>query len=164
MFIALISTTISDLVRDSIIKGYLNGKSYDELADENNTAKGSVSNIIKAWIDRIEIPDIDEIREFSVILRKSGITIKQCVQSFRFINILSDFGITDESDSRYIQNNVRDKYGQEERVLPSIKEKKNGKRRKDYSSTPRDNFYYFIESIYNNCKKIGLNLAISFNG
>ncbi len=35
---------------------------YDELAYENDIAKGSVSNVINAWIDKIGIPDIYEIR------------------------------------------------------------------------------------------------------
>jgi DNA-binding NarL/FixJ family response regulator len=48
--------TKSNLVRESIIKGYLNGKSYDEIAYENDVAKGSVSNVINAWIDKLGIP------------------------------------------------------------------------------------------------------------
>jgi len=143
--------TNSNLVRESIIKGYLNGKSYDELAYENDIAKGSVSNVINAWIDKIGIPDIYEIRDFSIMLRKSGITIKQCVQSFRFIQILSNFGITDELDSSYIPDISRSTYEKEEKSL--IKKNKIGERKKDNSPTLRTNFYYFIESIYNNCKK-----------
>ncbi|CAN5890757.1 hypothetical protein BH23THE1_BH23THE1_29980 [soil metagenome] len=143
--------TKSNLVRESLIKGHLNGKSYDELAYENDVAKGSVSNVINAWTDKIGIPDIYEIRDFSIMLRKSGITLKQCVQSFRFIQILSNFGITDELDSSYIPDISKSTYEKEGKSL--IKKKKIGERKKDNSPTPRTNFYYFIESIYNNCKK-----------
>ena len=145
--------TKSNVVRESIIKGYLNGKSYDEIAYENDVAKGSVSNVINEWIDKLGIPDIDEIRDFSVKLRKSGITIKQCAQSFRFIQILSNFGITDEFDSSYIPDIPRSTYEEEVEEKSLIKKKKIGERNKDNASTPRANFYYFIESIYNNCKK-----------
>ena len=93
--------TKSIFVRESVIKGYLNGKSFDEISNENNISKGSVYNIINTWTAQIGIPDIDELREFSVIVRKSGITIKQCAQSFRFIQILARFGIRDELDSSY---------------------------------------------------------------
>ena len=143
--------TKSNVIRELIIKGYMNGKSYDEIAYENDVAKGSVSNVINAWIDKLGIPDIDEIRNFSVMLRKSGITIKQCAQSFRFIQILSKFGITDEFDSTNIPNISKSTYEEEEKSL--INKKKIGERKKEKSSTPRTNFYYFIESIYNNCKK-----------
>lgn len=81
------------------------------------------------------IPDINELREFSVIVRKSGITIKQCARSFRFIQILARFGIRDELDSVNIIS-------------------KNSKTDPDLTS--RDDFYYFIEFIYNNCKKTGI--------
>ncbi len=152
MFKELIRMTKSNLVRESLIKGYLNGKSYDELAYENDVAKGSVSNVINAWTDKIGIPDIYEIRDFSIMLRKSGITLKQCVQSFRFIQILSNFGITDELDSSYIPDISKSTFEKEE-GKSLIKKKKIGERKKDNSPTPRTNFYYFIESIYNNCKK-----------
>ncbi len=109
--------TKSNGVRESIIKGYLNGKSYDEIAHENDVAKGSVSNVINAWIDKLGIPDIDEIRDFSIMLRKSGITIKQCALSFRFIKILSNFGITDELDSTNIPDIPRSRYEEEEKSL-----------------------------------------------
>ena len=86
------------------------------------------------------------------MLRKSGITLKQCVQSFRFIQILSNFGITDELDSSYIPDISKSTYEKEEEKS-LIKKKKIGERKKDNAATPRTNFYYFIENIYNNCKK-----------
>jgi len=127
------------MVIESVINGYLNGKSYDEISNENNIAKGSVHNIIRAWINRIRIPDIAELREFSIMVRKSGITVKQCAQSFRFIQILANFGIRDEVDSRHIVD---------------IISKNKGKN--DPGLTFRDDFYYFIEFIYNNCRNIGI--------
>jgi DNA-directed RNA polymerase specialized sigma24 family protein len=40
------SMTKPRFVRDSVVKRYLNGKSYAEISNENNIAKGSVFNII----------------------------------------------------------------------------------------------------------------------
>lgn len=127
--------TKSSMVRESVINGYLNGKSYEEIANDNNIARGSVFNIIQSWIAQIGIPDIDELREFSVIVKKSGITIKQCAQSFRFIQIMASLGIRDEIDSV----NIISKNSKNHPVL-----------------TSRDNFYYFIEFIYNQCKNLGI--------
>ena len=68
------------IVKELVIKGYLEGKSFDEISNENNIAKGSVFNIIHRWMAQLEIPDIEAIREFSIMVRKSGITIKQCAR------------------------------------------------------------------------------------
>ena len=143
--------TKSRFVRESVINGYLNGKSFAEISDENNIAKGSVFNIINSWTDQIGIPDIAELREFSTMIRKSGITIKQCAQSFRFIQILSSFGIRDELHSSYV-GDIIPTNGVENEDDPEFKNKKSDRSKKDHSPTSRDNFYYFIESIYNNCK------------
>lgn len=123
--------TKSSKVKESVINGFLNGKSFAEIANENTIAKGSVHNIIREWINHIGVPDIDELRGFSVIVRKSGINIKQCAQGFRFFQILANFGISDEIDSTYTTEDVR----------------------------ARDNFYYFIDHIYNNCKNMGIKPA-----
>ena len=106
-------------VRELVINGYLNGKSFDEISNENNIAKGSVFNIINTWIAQIGIPDIEEIREFSIVIRKSGITIKQCAQSFRFIQILARFGITDELDSTYFSDIIQRNRGKTKMILQS---------------------------------------------
>ncbi|MBA2268828.1 MAG: hypothetical protein H0W19_10935 [Nitrosopumilus sp.] len=147
--------TESRFVRESVIKGYLDGKSFAEISNENNIAKGSVFNIINAWTAQIGIPDIEEIREFSTMIRKSGITIKQCAQSFRFIQILASFGIRDELHSSYVAD-IIPRNRDENEDDPVIKNKKSGGWKKDHAPTSRDNFYYFIESIYNNCKNQGI--------
>ncbi|TVP39278.1 hypothetical protein [Candidatus Nitrosocosmicus arcticus] len=147
--------TKSRFVRESVIKGYLNGKSFAEISNENNIAKGSVFNIINTWTAQIGIPDIDVLREFSTMIRKSGITIKQCAQSFRFIQILGSFGIRDELHSSYVADIIPTNRGENEDD-PEIKNKKSDGWKKDHSPTARDNFYYFIESIYNNCKNQGI--------
>jgi hypothetical protein len=146
------SMTKPRFVRDSVVKRYLNGKSYAEISNENNIAKGSVFNIINTWIAQIGIPDIEEIREFSIVIRKSGITIKQCAQSFRFIQILARFGITDELDSTYFSDIIQRNRGENEDD-PAIKNKKDSGWKKDQASAPKDDFYYFIETIYNYCKR-----------
>ena len=97
-------------------QGYFNGKSFDELSYENDIAKGSVFNIIKAWTSDEGFPDIEQLREFSTIVRKSGITIKQCAQSFRFIQILARFGISDDLDSSYYPDIIPTKTDKEKIV------------------------------------------------
>ena len=115
--------TKSIFVRESVIEGFLNGKSFAEISNEDNISKGSVHNIINIWTAQIGVPDIDELREFSVIVRKSGITIKQCAQSFRFIQILARFGIRDELHSSYVADIISTNRDEKEDD-PAIKNKK----------------------------------------
>ena len=79
--------------KSPVIKGYLNGKSMDQIASETNFSKGKVHYLINNWKGEIRAPDIDTLREFSVTVRKSGISIGQCAQGFRMINILKNLGI-----------------------------------------------------------------------
>jgi hypothetical protein len=77
----------------SVIAGYLNGNSYETISIDNQISKGTVFNIIKRWKEQFTISDIESLREFSVLVHKSGLTIEQCAQGFRFIKILANFGI-----------------------------------------------------------------------
>jgi predicted peroxiredoxin len=76
-----------------VTQSYLNGKSMDQIVSETGVSKGKVHYLISGWKDEIGAPDIDELREFSVTVRKSGISIGQCAQGFRMISILKNLGI-----------------------------------------------------------------------
>jgi hypothetical protein len=115
-----------------VIQGFLNGKSMDQIVSETNVSKGKVHYLINDWKKGIGIPYIDELREFSVTVRKSGISIGQCAQGFRMISILKNLGIQ-EGDADEGTNN------------------KNDGNYKEFSS--------FIEDIYKNCKREGVKPA-----
>jgi hypothetical protein len=147
----------SNSTKNSVVRGYLNGKSFDQLANENAISKGNVFNIIKDWKSRIEVPDIDELREFSILLRKSEITIKHCAQSFRFIQILSNFGITDELDSSH---NPDGEIGSKTTSMNTFRKSTNNTQNEtgvgEYAynnSTTKENFYYFLGELYHNCER-----------
>jgi hypothetical protein len=83
----------------------------------------------------IGIPYIDELREFSVTVRKSGISIGQCAQGFRMINILKNLGIQEgDSDGDNDMGNKNDWQYNE--------------------------FHSFIEDTYKNCKREGVTPSI----
>jgi predicted DNA-binding protein YlxM (UPF0122 family) len=50
--------TKSIFVRESVIEGFLNGKSFAEISNESNISKGSVHNIINTWTAQIGVPDM----------------------------------------------------------------------------------------------------------
>ena len=111
-----------------VIQGYLNGKSMDQIASETNVSKGKVHYLINNWKAEIGAPDIDTLREFSVTVRKSEISIGQCAQGFRMISTLKNLGIH-EGDDDGINNKYEGNY---------------------------DEFAFFIEDVYKNCKREGV--------
>jgi len=74
------------------------GHSRDEIAEETGAAPGSVSNKVNDWKKRIAAPDIEELRRFAVNMRKSGMTMKQCAQGLRFLQLLKGLEIIIEND------------------------------------------------------------------
>ncbi len=88
----------SHSVKSLVIKGYLNGKTRDQIALDAGISTGSVSSIIKDWKKGISIPDIKEVRHFSITVRKSGMSINQCAQGFRMIQLLNSLGNGEGSD------------------------------------------------------------------
>jgi hypothetical protein len=80
----------------------------DQIASETNVSKGKVHYLIKEWKKGIGAPDIDELREFSVTVTKSEISIGQCAQGFRMIRILKNLGIHEgENDDDGIDTDMR---------------------------------------------------------
>ena len=88
---------IANHIEDLIIQNYLQGLSRDEIAKEMSVATGSVTNKINEWKKRIAAPDIEELRRFSVVIRKSGMTINQLAQGYRTLQLLKGLGIPAES-------------------------------------------------------------------
>ena len=82
----------------------------DQIARETNISKGKVHYVIKGWKDKIDSADYDEIATFAKQLNKSNITIEQCAQGFRMINILNSFGIgiDDDEDVEDKDNHSKD--------------------------------------------------------
>ena len=161
LFDALNMATTLLIVKDlkvfgrSVIEGYLNGKTFEKISKENGVSKGTVFNIIKQWKDRVCVPDIDSLREFSVLVNKSGLTIEQCAQGFRFIKILSNFGITDELDIDYDPDPEDNSLVENSRLDTNaqIREEGNiGKKHANDTTTSRDSFHHFIARLYQDCK------------
>ncbi len=87
-----------------VIQKYLQGKSMNQIVDETRISKGKVYYLITDWKNKIS--DIDEIRDFTIIVRKSDMSIQQCAQGFRMINILKNLGIQeDDGDATDVDNN-----------------------------------------------------------
>jgi len=121
-----------------VIQKYLQGESMNQISKETHFSKGKIHYLIKNWKGKINESDLDEVRDFSSLVKRSSISIEQCAQGFRMLNILKSIGIignlevVDDNDynneSKDIDNHINN-----------------------------DNFNQltsFIEEIYNNCKKL----------
>jgi hypothetical protein len=61
-----------------VIQKNLQGKSMIQIVDENRISKGKVHYLIIDWKNKISVSSPDEIRDFTVLVRKSNMSIEQC--------------------------------------------------------------------------------------
>src|SRR5215467_1448537 len=87
---------MSSSLREWVIKGWLRGKNRDDIARENCVSAGTISNIVAEWKERMSSLEADEIREFSIALRKAGVTPLECGIGLRTVNTLRNLGFTEE--------------------------------------------------------------------
>ena len=155
---------ISSFTNDIVIQSYLNGKTLDQIAKETGISKGTVYNLVKLWKDKLGSIGIEEIREFAIIVSKSGLTIQECAQGFRIAQILKELGINDEFEDG-------DDSAPEQDLLEAIRNETTGwdsgtndydqrspdhgltKSRRNKDTKTKNDFHHFIEDVYNNCKK-----------
>lgn len=107
------------------------------------------------------ISNIDEIREFVVAVRKSGITNDQCVEGFRILQILKRLGIND-NDNDYDYENGRDlvyhgNFDSDYNSLNDNSDKEKKPTDKKTTFQRKKDLYYFVENIYKRCIELGIN-------
>ena len=116
------------LLESQVVSDYLKAKPRNKIAVDNRTSAGNVSNILKDWKKRIGIPNVEELREFVVAVKKSGITIEQCAQGFRTAQAMKNLGIPVDGNDDC----------------------------NDDSHNNNKDFYFFVDEIYLNCKNLGI--------
>ncbi|MBA3284333.1 MAG: hypothetical protein H0U27_04650, partial [Nitrosopumilus sp.] len=113
-----------------VIQEYLKGKTLNQIANETGISKGKVHYLIGNWKNKMGMPNIEEVRDFVVTVRKSGISIKQCAQGYRMLQLMKNLGIgEDDEDAKY-----------------------------DDDAT--NEVSYFLETVYQNCKSLGIQPTI----
>ncbi len=131
-------TIIDQSVNSIVIKEYLNGTSRDKIAQIAGISSGKTSNIIKDWKNKINIPDVEEVRDFSIEVKKSGLTIGQCAQGYRMFQLMKHLGINDNDNN---ENKIDNLY---------VTTDPNSNTKINYNE-----FSSFVQSIYQNCKNHG---------
>ena len=136
----------------------------NEIVRETPLSKGTVNNIIQDWRSKIMGTNIEEIRTFTSEVRKSGITIEECAQGFRIVQLLKKFGINDEFD---VSINRVDEFEDLDLDANNSDFIINQNPSAQYANTATTynnngnistkteiyNMPYFLDHIYKNCKK-----------
>jgi hypothetical protein len=93
------------LVESLVIQNYLQGKSMDKISKETGISKGKVHYLINDWQDKIGRPDVEELRQFVVLVKKSGMNIGQCAQGYRMVQLMKNLGIEDDNNQEFSLGN-----------------------------------------------------------
>ncbi len=129
--------TIQESIKSKVVNGYLYGVPRDGIARSLGIVEGSTSNIINDWKINAHIQDIDKIRKFSAKVKKSGISIDQCIQGYEMFQLMINLGLTDinKGDSKLGNSDSDDIY-----------------------SNNQGNFEFlsFLYTVYLNCKNHGI--------
>ena len=135
-------------VSSIVIKEYLKGTSRDKIAQIAGLFSGTASNIIKEWTNKIDIPNVEEVRNFSILVKKAGLSIGQCAQGYRMFQLMRNLGINDDDIDN--DENKIDDLEMAEDLHDNIKINYN-----EFSS--------FVNSIYLYCKNHGIEPNIVFS-
>ena len=159
---------ITPLLKSQVIQKYLHAFSMNEIVREIPLSKGTVHGIIQDWRSNVGGTNIEEIRAFTSEVRKSGITIEECAQGYRIIQLFKKFDINDELDVGVYEEDEHedleldlDKSNFPTTHDPSTQntnEITNPNENGNKKSTKIENnkIIYFLDHIYKNCKNLGI--------
>jgi len=99
---------LSEIIKEKVVRLFLTGHSYEEIAQQLDIAKGSVTNIIDEFRDgQISIPDdmadyVNELRRIAVDLRKHQVSLNQLRSYQKLHNKLHDMGADSEKVEQWL--------------------------------------------------------------
>ena len=88
-----------EFLRSQVIKDSLKGKTREVIAKENGTSTGNVSHILRDFEKKIGESSVGETIEFARIVRKSGITMDQCLEGYRMYMLMEKIGFNNCNDN-----------------------------------------------------------------
>src|SRR6478736_5480961 len=124
----------------------------NQIVKETQISKGKVHYLIKNWKENIKESDLKEVRDFSNLVKRSSISIEQCAQGFRMLNILKSFGIVGNLEFTIDNDSSYDGDDSDHNDI--------GNHTNDDDNNNFIKFFSFVKEIYNNCKKLEISPAI----
>jgi len=115
---------LSQIIKEKVVRLFLAGHSYEDIAQQLDIAKGSVTNIIDEFRDgQISIPGdmadyVNELRRIAVDLKKHQVSLNQLRSYQKLHNKLHDMGADSEKVEQWLDllqvkavtNTASDKY------------------------------------------------------
>ena len=159
-------TKVTSLLKSQVIQKYIHGFSMNKIVREIPLSKGTINNIIQDWRSNIGGANIEEIRAFTSEARKSDITIEECAQGFRIVQLLQKFDIYDEFEVRVNDEDKDLDFGID--ISNSLTKHNPSAQHTNEINIPHNNgnkkstmiennkIIYFLDHIYKNCKKLGI--------
>jgi hypothetical protein len=95
----LLDRHYKEFLRSQVIKDSLKGKTREVIAKENGTSTGNVSHILRDFEKKIGESSVGETIEFARIVRKSGITMDQCLEGYRMYMLIEKIGFNNCNDN-----------------------------------------------------------------
>lgn len=92
-------------VEREILKRALQAATYREISHEFGVSVATVNRVFEDA--RKKMPDVDSLRELSVLLRKAGLTVFEATRSCRLVESLNKWGISLEELGDYVRLNDR---------------------------------------------------------
>lgn len=159
---------VTPQIKSKIIRMDLESISYSKIADEVGVSKTTVFNVINDYLKKVNASYVEEIKFFLTEVRKSGISIQDCVKGFRTYQLLRAFKIKDEfeewidkeeDDIFYPEdidpavNNITDNFD-DDKSFPCVK--KGIDNRKEEADKKKKTKKYsiedFISDLYDECR------------
>ncbi len=83
--------SLPETVKNRVFELWMNGHDYRSISDQTNVSLGSITNVINET--RRLSPDIDELRNLNLLLKRNSITINDAVEGAKFIILLKNLGV-----------------------------------------------------------------------
>ena len=93
---------IPSYTKEFIIQHWLQGKTRDEIAQAFGISKGTVSNIIAKFRNKLGHRDFDAMRELAKQLLRQNMTLDNCAIGFRVSNIMKKLGISEAKTEEFL--------------------------------------------------------------
>lgn len=95
-------TPVSQNIKAVLIQQWLEGKTRDQIAQENGLGSGTISNIISGWKHNLGYLVAEDLRELAVTLRRVKINAAQCASGARVFSIMKLIGLNEEEFHQFI--------------------------------------------------------------
>jgi hypothetical protein len=96
-----VSREIPKAVKERAFRLWLQGESYRRISNETKMSLGALSDHINELRQRT--PDLDQLRELNVLLRKGGVTVFDAIRGGRLLDEVGRIGVSLDELENYVK-------------------------------------------------------------